>query len=117
MSFEQALAGVRECRGVIATAIADTDGIPVESFGGSRDQIEEVVAEFSTFLREVSSANRELQLGDLQQVAVAGSDRIVVLTTITDDYFLMTVVESDGNPGKARFASRLAAFRLRREFL
>jgi len=117
MSFEQALAPIRSCRGVIATAIADRDGIPVESFGGSRDQIEEVVAEFSTFLREVSSANRELQLGELEQVAVTGSSRIVVLTTITDEYFLMTVVERDGNPGKARFASRLAAFRLRREFL
>ena len=117
MNFEQELAGIRECRGVIATAIADRDGISVISLGGNRDQVEEVVAEFSTFLREVSSANRELQLGELEQVAVTGTDRIVVLTAITDDYFLMTVVERNGNPGKARFVSRLAAFRLRREFL
>lgn len=117
MTFAEALTGVRECSGVIATAIADRDGIPVETFGGDRDQVEEVVAEFSTFLREVASANRELQLGSLEQIAVAGANRIVVLTTITDEYFLMTVVERDGNPGKARFASRLAAFRLRREFL
>lgn len=117
MTFGEALAEVRGCPGVIATAIADRDGISVESFGGSRDEVEEVVAEFSNFLREVSSANRELQLGELEQVSVAGTKRIVVLTTITDEYFLMTVVERDGNPGKARFASRLAAFRLRREFL
>jgi predicted regulator of Ras-like GTPase activity (Roadblock/LC7/MglB family) len=117
MTFAEALTGVRECPGVIATAIADRDGIPVESFGGNRDQVEEVVAEFSTFLREVSSANRELQLGELEQVALAGTKRMVVLTTITEEYFLMTVVERDGNPGRARFASRLAAFRLRREFL
>jgi predicted regulator of Ras-like GTPase activity (Roadblock/LC7/MglB family) len=117
MTFEQELAKIRECRGVIATAIADRDGISVVSLGGNRAQVEEVVAEFSTFLREVSSANRELQLGDLEQVAVTGTDRSVVLTTITDEYFLMTVVERNGNPGKARFASRLAAYRLRREFL
>jgi predicted regulator of Ras-like GTPase activity (Roadblock/LC7/MglB family) len=117
MTFGQALADVRECRGVIATAIADRYGIPVESFGGNRDQVEEVVAEFSGFLREVTSANRELQLGTLEQVSVAGANRTVVLTAITDEYFLMTVVERGGNPGKARFASRLAAFRLRREFL
>jgi predicted regulator of Ras-like GTPase activity (Roadblock/LC7/MglB family) len=117
MTFAEALVDIRECPGVIATAIADRDGIPVESFGGNRDQVEEVVAEFSTFLREVASANRELQLGELEQVALSGTKRLVVLTTITEEYFLMTVVERDGNPGKARFASRLAAFRLRREFL
>jgi predicted regulator of Ras-like GTPase activity (Roadblock/LC7/MglB family) len=117
MTFAQALEGVRACRGVIATAIADRDGIPVESFGGDRAQVEEVVAEFSGFMREVASANRELQLGTLEQVTVTGTERTVVLSTITDEYFLMTVVERGGNPGKARFASRLAAFRLRREFL
>jgi hypothetical protein len=41
----------------------------------------------------------------------------VLITNITGTYFLMTVVGRDGNPGKARFASRVAASRLRQDFV
>jgi hypothetical protein len=41
----------------------------------------------------------------------------VLITSIAGGYFLMAVVARDGNPGKARFACRTAAFRLRQEFL
>ena len=116
MSFADRVAAVRACPGVVAAAIADSDGIPVESWGPSQDEVEEIVAEFSTFLREVVAANRELQLGELEQVVVVGDRRVIQVTAITRDYFLMTVVERDGNAGKARFASRLAAFQLRHEF-
>jgi predicted regulator of Ras-like GTPase activity (Roadblock/LC7/MglB family) len=117
MSFADVLTEVRNCAGVSVTAIADRDGIPVESWGGEAGQSEELIAEYSTFLREVATANRELQLGELEQIAVTAERKIVLVTNITGTYFLMTVVARDGNPGKARFASRLAAFRLRQEFV
>jgi predicted regulator of Ras-like GTPase activity (Roadblock/LC7/MglB family) len=116
MSFADAVVDVRTCPGVVAAAIADRDGIPVESWGDDA-QIEEVVAEFSTFLREVASASRELELGELEQLFVAGDSRIVMITNITPEYFLVTLVERRGNTGRARFASRLAAHRLRHEFV
>jgi predicted regulator of Ras-like GTPase activity (Roadblock/LC7/MglB family) len=117
MSFAEVLAEVRACAGVSLTAIADTDGIPVESWGGERGRCEELIAEYSTFLREVATANRELQLGELEQIAVAAERNVVLITKITGAYFLMTVVGREGNTGKARFASRVAAFRLRQEFV
>jgi predicted regulator of Ras-like GTPase activity (Roadblock/LC7/MglB family) len=117
MNFAKVLADVTGCTGVTATAIADRDGIPVESVGAAIADIEELVAEYSTFLRDVVHANRELQMGDLDQVLVIGRLKVVIVTTITSDYFLVTVVDSGGNPGKARFASRLAAFRMRLEFV
>lgn len=116
MSFETTLLPVTTCPGVISTVITDRDGIPVQSWGGSRDQAEEMAAEFSSFLREVVSANRELQLGALEQIVVAGGERAVCITAISGEYFLMSLVESAGNQGKARFASRVAAHRLRGEF-
>jgi predicted regulator of Ras-like GTPase activity (Roadblock/LC7/MglB family) len=116
MSFSDTLSGVNECAGVSLTAIADRDGIPVESWGGDRGDTEEFIAEYSTFLREIASANRELQLGELEQVVVVAEHKVVMITSITSEYFLMTVVDRDGNPGKARFASRKAASRLRHEF-
>jgi predicted regulator of Ras-like GTPase activity (Roadblock/LC7/MglB family) len=117
MSFEPFLKAVHECRGVIATAISDTDGIAVETWGGMEDEVEELIAEYSTFLRDIVSANRELQLGELEQLQVTGDRRIALVTLITGLYFLLTIVNRDGNPGKARFRSRVAAQRLRSEFV
>jgi len=117
MTFEHALAEVRSCAGVSLTAIADRDGIPVTSWGERPQEVEELIAEYSTFLREVTSANRELQLGDLDQIMVSAEHKVVLITSIAAGYFLMAVVERDGNPGKARFACRTAAFRLRQDFV
>ncbi len=116
MTFSDALSGVNGCAGVSLTAIADRDGIPVQTWGGADSDTEEFIAEYSTFVREVSSANRELQLGGLDQILVVAEQKVVMVTSITGEYFLLTVVDRDGNPGKARFASRLAAYRLRQEF-
>jgi len=117
MTFEGALAEIRRCEGVSLTAIADRDGIPVTSWGRRPDDVEEWIAEYSTFLREVTSANRELQLGELEQISVAAEHDVVLITSIAAGYFLLVVVERDGNPGRARFACRTAAFRLRSEFV
>ncbi len=117
MTFADALRGVRECPGVSLTAIADRDGIPVESYGRSLGEAEEFIAEYSSFMREVASANRELQLGELDQIVVSAERKVVMITSISSDYFLMAVVDRDGNPGKARLACRLAAFLLQDEFV
>ena len=117
MTFENALADIRRCAGVSLTAIADRDGIPVTSWGERPEDVDELIAEYSTFLRDVTSANRELQLGELDQIMVAAEHKVVLITSIAGGYFLMAVVARDGNPGKARFACRTAAFRLRQEFL
>lgn len=117
MSFADRVAAVTACPGVLALSIADREGIAVESFGPEAKQAEETVAEYTGFLRELLTANRELQLGELQQVVINGSQRTIVVTFITSDYYLFTVVDGEGNPGKARFASRVAAWRLRPDFL
>jgi|MudIll2142460700_1097286.scaffolds.fasta_scaffold66949_2 predicted regulator of Ras-like GTPase activity (Roadblock/LC7/MglB family) len=116
-NFGEMLAGVRGCRGVVAAAIADREGIPVETWGEDRQEVEEIVAEYSAFLHEVASTNRELQLGSLEHLTVSGSNRSVLITAITDEYFLLAVVQRDGLPGRARFASRVAASRLRSELV
>jgi predicted regulator of Ras-like GTPase activity (Roadblock/LC7/MglB family) len=115
MNFATAVAELRECPGVLMTSIAEKDGIPVQSWGGGRGELDEIIAEYSTFLRDVTTANRELQLGELDQVVVTAERRLVIVTAINSGYFLLTVVERSGNTGKARYASRLAAHRLKEE--
>ena len=117
MTFESALAEIRRCDGVSLMAIADRDGIPVTSWGMRPHEVEDLIAEYSEFLREVTTANRELQLGELDQITVAAEHNVVLITNISGGYFLLVVVGRDGNPGRARFTSRTAAFRLRGEFV
>ncbi len=117
MSFAEVVRPVTACPGLLALAIADREGIPVESWGPEASEAEEVVAEYTGFLRELTHANRELKLGNLHQVVIAGSQRVIVVTFITPNYYLFAVVDKDGNPGKARFQSRVAAWRLRPEFI
>ena len=46
MTFADVLAEVRGCQGVRLTAIADSDGIPVQSWGGEKGECEELIAEY-----------------------------------------------------------------------
>ena len=116
MSFTDAVARVRACPEVSLTAIAGRDGIAVESWGATTPEVDELIAEYAGFIGEVTSANRELQLGELEQLVLTGAKRTIVLTSISPEYFLLAMVSSDGNPGKVRFASRVAACVLQREF-
>jgi predicted regulator of Ras-like GTPase activity (Roadblock/LC7/MglB family) len=115
MSFSDLVARVRTCPEVSLTAIAGRDGIAVESWGAATSEVDELIAEYAGFMAEISSANRELQLGELEQLVVTGEARTVVLTSISPEYFLLAVAGSDGNPGQVRFASRVAAAALERE--
>ena len=116
MTFSDTVANVRLCRGAELTAIVGRDGIAVQIWGPASVETEELVAEYANFLREVFAANRELQLGQLDQVVLATERKVTMVTAINDEYFVMAVVRADGLVGKARFHSRIAAYRLRAEF-
>jgi predicted regulator of Ras-like GTPase activity (Roadblock/LC7/MglB family) len=116
MSFSDTVAQVRTCPGVELTAIAARDGIAVQIWGPGSLETEELIAEYANFLREVFAANRELQLGDLEQIVLVTEHKVTIVTTINDEYFLIAVARADGLVGKARIHSRIAAYRLRVEF-
>jgi predicted regulator of Ras-like GTPase activity (Roadblock/LC7/MglB family) len=116
MTFSETVANVRLCPGVELTAIAGRDGIAVQIWGPGSVETEELIAEYANFLREVFAANRELQLGQLDQVVLATANKVMMVTAINDEYFLMAVVRAGGLVGKARIHSRIAAYRLRAEF-
>ena len=117
MNFETVVEEIVErCPGAVAGAIVDPDGIPVANVP-ERGALEEVGAEFSTILRNVTEAERELQHGDLVQFTVHAEASDLVLTLIGGGYFLLLQLEPGGFVGKARFLSRLAAVRLYSEFV
>lgn len=117
MAFEAAVREVVErCPGAQAAAIVDADGIPVVAVGGD-DRLEELAAQYSTVLREIQRAARELNHGQLRQVQVEAESLGVVLTAISAGYFLILLLQSSAIKGQARFLCRLASQRLYSEFI
>ncbi len=117
MEFEATVSEVVErCPGAQAAAIVDADGIPVVVVGGE-EHLEELGAQYSTVLREIERAARELDHGKLQQVQVEADSLAVVLTAISAGYFLIVLLHSSAIMGQARFVCRLASQRLYPEFI
>ena len=117
MAFEAVVEEVlNRCPGARGAAVVDSDGIPVVSV--DRDgRLEELAAEYSTVVREIQRAARELDHGQLEQVSVDAEKVTVMLTAITAEYFLVLLLGSEGLRGKARYLSRLAGRRLYPEFI
>jgi len=117
MSFHAVVSQiVASCRGVVGGAVVDPDGIPVVMVSRN-ESMEEIGAEVAAILSEMSQAERELQHGEIQQLTVETGNTATVVTLIDEGYFILLQMESGGLLGKARFLSRVAAERLRADFV
>jgi predicted regulator of Ras-like GTPase activity (Roadblock/LC7/MglB family) len=94
-----------------------TDGIPIDRLVVRADaNLEAVAAEFTTLLRASVSAAGDTGLGSLLELCVVTEKMTALLFGITEDYFLFAALEPGALIGRARFALRLAALALEREF-
>jgi predicted regulator of Ras-like GTPase activity (Roadblock/LC7/MglB family) len=94
-----------------------TDGIPIDRLVVRADaNLEAVAAEFTTLLRASVSAAGDTGLGSLLELCVVTEKMTALLFGITEDYFLFAALEPGALIGRARFALRLAALGLEREF-
>jgi predicted regulator of Ras-like GTPase activity (Roadblock/LC7/MglB family) len=94
-----------------------TDGIPIDRLVVRPDSnLEAVAAEFTTLLRASVSAAGDTGLGALQELCIVTEKMTALLFGITEDYFLFAALEPGALIGRARFALRLAALGLEREF-
>ena len=117
MNFDEVVADLLErCPGARGAGIVDPDGIPVSVSSGHGD-MEALGAEMAPILRGVDQAGREFQHGPLQQFSVFAEQAVVILTTISEGYFLLLVLDRQGLAGKGRFLSRLVGERLHSEFI
>ena len=99
--------------GVRALALVDRDGISVESVSSDPDlDLELLAAELVTQARAMSDHNRELDIGDVQQFSITTDRAVLMMSTIEGGYFLLLVLEPDGNYGRARFELRRARLSL-----
>lgn len=101
--FNETLEQIRDrVEGTLAVSLIGLDGIAVASINGGGVPLEAFGAEFGGFIKQVRP-NRELDTGDVLQFSLVTEKYITFLSAVTPEYFLLLVLGSDGNYGRARF--------------
>ena len=104
--------------GVRGVSLIGRDGIAVDSV--TRDgepSLDLIAAEMTGFLGSVSAADLGLHPGAVEQLSVVTTNAVVVLSTVTREYYLLKLLDRDGNFGRARFELRKAAGALMKELV
>ena len=95
--------------GAVALSLVARDGMPVESVSSDPDlDLEVLAAELIAQARSISDNHRELDVGEVQQLAVMTDRLTLMVSSVAADYYLLLVLGPEGNYGKARFELRRA---------
>lgn len=93
--------------GTVALSLVAKDGIAVESLRlDSGIDLELLTAELMSQVRAVSHHNQDLAVGKVRSFAVTTDRYVLMVSALTDDYYLLLVLQADGNSGRARFELR-----------
>lgn len=116
--FKRVLGGLRDrVDGTMAVSLIGLDGIPVETVGGSEVPLDVLGAEFGGFVKSIRASNTELDTGDVLQFALVTEKYITFLSEVTPEYYILLVLQPDGNYGRARFELSKAKYLLRDELV
>lgn len=118
MVFNDVVKNVVEgTRGALASLIMGTDGITLSSFTkeGTVMDMEVIGIEYANMLTDVKKASESLDTGDVNEICVTTEKFVILLRTVTKEYFFAMAIAPSGNIGKGRFLLRVNAPRISRE--
>ncbi len=96
--------------GVVALSLVDRDGFAIESQSSDPSlDLEALAAELVIQIRSMSENHRELAAGDVGQLAVTTPRFTLMVSSLSQDYYLLLVLGKNGNYSRARFELRRAA--------
>ena len=108
----------RRVEGIRALAVVGRDGIPLESYGAAAEtQLEPVAAEVTGILKHLANEESGLDTGGIRQFSIESSGSILILVSVTSEYYLVVLLSREGNFGRARFEARRAAASLEKELV
>ncbi len=93
----------------LAVSLVAADGIPVAT--ANRDgafDIEALAAELLTQVRAISSEQRDLAVGEVEQYSVSTDRFTILIGRLQAGYYLLLVLGREGSYGRARFEMRRA---------
>lgn len=108
----------RKVEGVLAISLMGLDGIAVETQRVRDDvPVESLGAELGSFIKSIRLTNTELHLGDVEQFSLVTDRYLTFLSEVTEEYFVLLVLDRDGNYGRARFELSKLKFKLKDELI
>lgn len=94
------------------------DGLSIEKVVQNDSiNIELLIAEFTTILRNTMQTSEEVSTGKLDEVIIISDKMILLMKAITHEYFVLLILPEGGNLGKARFELKKAKYTLEKEFV
>jgi predicted regulator of Ras-like GTPase activity (Roadblock/LC7/MglB family) len=103
--------------GTLGAVVMGMDGISVEKCLHDRSaNIESLAAEYTPLLKASYTAAQDIGQGPLQELIVSTDLNVIAIRMITPEYFLLLLLNKDGNIGRARFELRKAKQALVKEF-
>ncbi len=117
MIFNDLLRSVVEgTPGGLGAVLMGMDGIAIGEHVTSRGfPVQTVGVEYASAIKNIRSATRSLDAGDLDEVSIRTPSAVFLLRLIAGEYFVAMALSPGGNAGKARYLLRLAAPALARE--
>jgi predicted regulator of Ras-like GTPase activity (Roadblock/LC7/MglB family) len=107
---------LNKVEGTLGAVVMGLDGISIETrVHDSLVNIEALAAEYSSLLKGTATTTQEIGLGLIEELVVASQSRVIVIRMITPEYFLLALLDKNGNIGKTRFELRKAKFALEKE--
>ncbi|HEX3071836.1 MAG TPA: hypothetical protein VHX14_24955 [Thermoanaerobaculia bacterium] len=116
--FRDTLEAIRDhVEGTLAVSLIALDGIAIESITSESVALDVMGAEFGGFIKSVRLSNTDLHTGDVLQFSLFTEKYITLLSAVTPEYFLLLVMQPDGNYGRARHELAKAKYALRDELV
>jgi predicted regulator of Ras-like GTPase activity (Roadblock/LC7/MglB family) len=111
------LSGIRDrVEGTLAVSLIGLDGIAIDTVNQGQVPLDVLGAEFGGFIKSVRP-NAELDTGEVLQFSLVTEKYITFLSAVTPEYFILLVLQPDGNYGRARFELSKAKNLLRDELI
>ncbi len=112
---------VSQVDGAIAASVMGFDGIAVETHqskaGGEAAAAEldltNAWVEYGNLLQQLKNVAQGLKTGGVSELSVNSEKLITLMRLITPEYFLVVGLKPEGNYGKARYAMRITAPKLK----
>ncbi|MDQ3258156.1 MAG: roadblock/LC7 domain-containing protein [Acidobacteriota bacterium] len=119
-NFKKALGNILEStEGAICVMLMGTDGIPVEKVimpGTGEENLDIAATEMTSLVRNAQRTGHNVGFGSLSELVVRMQNATFLIRQMSNEYFIVLALDSEGNIGRGRFELRKAELDLSREF-
>lgn len=107
---------VNNVDGAIGAGLVGTDGIVIDqvSLKGSFN-ISDVGAEYATIIKNAKRASESFGLGKTSEILISTERAMMIMNTVSTQYFLAIALELDGNLGRGRLEVKKAIPKIEKE--